>query len=302
MKILRYILLFLLMSNSTTSSAIAKKINIVATVGHLRNVTEMVGRQHVDVIGLMGSGVDPHLYKATESDVMKLANAEIIFYNGLHLEAKMGEIFKKMSRNKKTVAVGESAPKDELLMSETYVGQTDPHIWFDVTLWMKVVEIIRDTLIEYDPEHAADYSKNTIAYLESLKELHAYVQKRSLELPDEKKILVTAHDAFRYFGKQYGFEVVGLQGISTESEAGIKDVIELANFVTENKIRAMFIESSVPVRNIQAVQEAVQKRGWNVEIGGELFSDAMGDDGTHEGTYIGMVEHNINTIVNALKD
>lgn len=279
-------------------------IKIVTTIGQITDIVKIIGGDHVDVQGLMGPGVDPHLYKASESDVRKLADAKIIFYNGLYLEAKMENIFKKMSRDKLTVALGETIPKERLLDSISYTGHYDPHIWFNVNLWIKVVEKVRDVLFEQKLYHIEKdlIVQRAYEYTEKLKELDAYVKRRAAEIPSEQRVLVTAHDAFRYFGRAYGFEVVGLQGLSTEAEAGTKDVIELANFITERKIKAMFVESSVPERNIKAVQEAVQARGWDVKIGGELFSDAMGDEGTVEGTYIGMVTHNIDTIVDALKE
>jgi len=206
-----------------------------------------------------------------------------------------------MSRRRKTVAVGEAVPVNRRLDSQNYEGHYDPHIWFDVTLWKLVTERIRDTLVEFDPSHAEDYRQNAGVVLADLDKLHNYVSTRSGELPEDQRVLVTAHDAFRYFGQAYGFEVVGLQGISTQAEAGAADVRRLADMITERRIRAVFIESSVPERNIRAVQDAVRSRGWDVKIGGELFSDAMGDAGTFEGTYVGMVTHNIDVIVNALK-
>lgn len=279
----------------------ARPLNIVCTIGQISDIVQTVGGKHVQVNGLMGAGVDPHLYRASEHDVRKLSEAEIIFYNGLNLEAKLGKILKQMQKRKTIVAVGESIPKNLLLDSTTYAGHPDPHIWFNVEHWLRVSQTIKDALINADPEHSKYYTQRFNALAEELKTLDQYVIRKANELPTDQRILVTAHDAFRYFGEKYQFTVVGLQGISTESQAGTKDVANLADFITEKKIKAIFIESSVPERNIRAVQEAVAARGWTVEIGGELFSDAMGDEGTAEGTYIGMVTHNINTIVNALK-
>lgn len=279
-----------------------KPIKVVATIGQITDVVKIIGAERVSVQGLMGAGVDPHLYKASESDVRKLSEAQIIFYNGLFLEAKMEDILENIGKRKKTIPVGEAVPKDQRLESINYSGHYDPHIWFDVTFWMEATKSAAQTLIEFDPAHKEEYQTRLNNYLLELEKLHTYVQKRAEELPADKRVLVTAHDAFRYFGRRYGFEVVGLQGISTESEAGTKDVAQLANFIVKRKIRAVFIESSVPERNIKAVQEAVQAQGWDVKIGGELFSDAMGNAGTFEGTYIGMVTHNIDTIVNALKE
>ncbi|MCB9771828.1 MAG: zinc ABC transporter substrate-binding protein [Candidatus Omnitrophica bacterium] len=278
-----------------------KPIKIVATIGQLSDVVANVGGERVKVEGLMGAGVDPHLYKASEGDVRKLREAQIIFYNGLFLEAKMEDIFKKMQRRVKTVPVGESIPRAELLESEVFHGHFDPHIWFDVTLWQKVTIKVKETLCEFDNLYCKDYEKRAVEYLEKLTQLDQFIKTRALEISKDQRILVTAHDAFRYFGRKYDFQVKGLQGISTQSEAGINDVVNLADFIAEHKIKAIFIESSVPERNIQAVREAVKSRGWDVKIGGELFSDAMGHEGSFEGTYIGMVTHNINTIVDSLK-
>jgi manganese/zinc/iron transport system substrate-binding protein len=275
-------------------------IKVVTTIGQISDVVRVIGGSRVQVHGLMGPGVDPHLYKATERDVRKLSEADIIFYNGLHLEAKLAEILEKMSRFKTTIPVGDAIPAHMLLDSPTYPGQYDPHIWFDVKFWIRVTTEIRDQLTAFDPAGKADYYNNAQGYLAKLEILHTYVDKRSKELPDAQRVLVTAHDAFRYFGRKYNFEVVGLQGISTESQAGLKDIMSLAEFIAEREIRAIFVESSVPVRNVKAVQEAVQALGWEVKIGGELFSDALGALNTEEGTYIGMVTHNIDTIVNAL--
>lgn len=278
-----------------------KPIKIVATIGQLSDIVANVGGERVKVEGLMGAGVDPHLYKASEGDVRKLREAQIIFYNGLFLEAKMEDIFKKMQRRIKTVPVGECIPQSELLESEAFHGHFDPHIWFDVTLWQKVTIKVKETLCEFDNSYCKDYEKRAAEYLEKLTQLDQFIKSRALEISKNQRILVTAHDAFRYFGRKYDFQVKGLQGISTQSEAGINDVVNLADFITKHKIKAIFIESSVPERNIQAVREAVKSRGWDVKIGGELFSDAMGNEGSFEGTYIGMVTHNINTIVDSLK-
>jgi manganese/zinc/iron transport system substrate-binding protein len=267
----------------------------------ITDVAQIIGGEHIEVNGLMGPGIDPHLYKASEGDVSTLLSADLILYNGLHLEAQMGEIFDQMSDQEiRTVAVADEIDQAVLISSATYVGQSDPHVWFDVTLWMQVTEKIRDTLIEMIPEHEAEFRANADAYLVELEQLHQYVTDQAELVPEEQRVLITAHDAFNYFGQQYGFEVRGLQGISTQSEASTADVQALVDFIIEREINAVFIESSVPVRNVEAVQAAVRARGHELEIGGELFSDAMGDPETEEGTYIGMVRHNINTIVAGL--
>jgi len=286
-------------SNTNTSG----KLNVVTTTGMIGDIVKNVGGDYVEVISLMGPGVDPHLYKASEGDVTRLQSANLIFYNGLHLEAQMGEVIEKMNEfGVKTVAVTDLIDRSLLNASPTYPDQFDPHVWFDVSLWMKAVEQVKETLTEVDPAHASEYEANATAYLSQLEELHQYVLTQAQTIPVEKRVLITAHDAFNYFGEAYGFEVRGLQGISTEAQAGTADVQELVSFIVERQIPAIFVESSVPQRNIEAVQAAVQDQGFNVVIGGSLFSDAMGTAGTPEGTYIGMVTHNIDTIVNALNE
>lgn len=277
-----------------------RTIKAVATTGMIGDAVANVGGDRVSVITLMGPGVDPHLYKASEGDVTRMTNADIIFYNGLHLEGAMTAVFERMRGRKKTVAVAENIDKTMLLTPSEFEGAHDPHVWFDVTLWMQVVKAIRDSLIGMDPEHRDKYDSNAERYLGELTELHIYVKGQAKKVPEYQRVLITAHDAFNYFGRAYGFEVRGLQGISTAAEAGTADVRDLADFISSRRIPAIFVESSVPPRTIQAVQEAVKDRGFNVEIGGELFSDAMGDPDTPEGTYIGMVKHNIDTIVSAL--
>ena len=304
-KIVLAVLTFaLLLSACATESASNSngKLNIVTTTGMIADITKNVGGEHVEVIALMGPGVDPHLYKASEGDVRRLQEANIVFYNGLHLEAQMGEVLEKMNEfGIKTVAVTNKIDPSLLQSPPQFAGNYDPHVWFDVTLWMKAVEQVQETLAETDPDNASEYEANAAAYLTELEELHQYVLTQAETIPADKRIIITAHDAFSYFGRAYGFDVRGLQGISTESQAGTADVQDLANFIVEKQIPAIFVESSVPQRNVEAVQAAVQAQGFDVQIGGSLFSDAMGSEGTPEGTYIGMVKHNIDIIVAALK-
>ncbi|HRK91611.1 MAG TPA: zinc ABC transporter substrate-binding protein [Anaerolineales bacterium] len=284
--------------NNTTNG----KLNIVTTTGMIADIVKNVGGDHVEVTSLMGPGVDPHLYKASEGDIRRLQEANLIFYNGLHLEAQLGEVLEKMNDfNITTVAVADEIDPAILLSHPQYEDAYDPHIWFDVTLWMQAVRRVQETLSETDPAHKSAYEANATAYLAQLEELHQYVFSQAESIPAEKRVIITAHDAFSYFGRAYGFEVRGLQGISTESQAGTADVQALAEFIVEQQIPAIFVESSVPQRNVEAVQAAVQSQGFDVQIGGSLFSDAMGSEGTPEGTYIGMVRHNIDTIVTALK-
>ncbi|MBM7567244.1 metal ABC transporter solute-binding protein, Zn/Mn family [Paenibacillus sacheonensis] len=279
-------------------------VKVTATIGMIADVVRQIGGEHVEVTGLMKAGVDPHLYKASQGDIRKLDKADIIFYNGLHLEGKMVEIFEKMAKEKTTVAVSDNIDRAALRTgAENGMANTeyDPHIWFNVQHWMTAAESIRDTLVGHDPEHAADYRRNAEAYLEQLQQLHDDVTKRLNALPEESRILVTAHDAFGYFGDAYRLQVKALQGMSTASEAGTKDVTDLRDYLVDNKIKAVFIESSVPRKAIDAVIQGAKQKGHDVVIGGQLFSDAMGEEGTPEGTYIGMVRHNVDTIAAALK-
>lgn len=303
---LGFLLLFLLAAcagdSDSPPEAAGDGLNVVTTIGQITDIVRVVGGEHVQVTGLMGPGTDPHLYVASASDVDKLQNADVVFYNGLFLEAQMEDVLEQLGENKPVIPVTRDIPRERLLGSPTYAGEYDPHVWFDVTLWQEAVRTVHNTLAEADPANAESYRANAEAYLAQLDELHAYVQAQAETLPAEQRVLITAHDAFHYFGRAYGFDVRGLQGISTASEASTGDVQDLAEFIAENEIRAIFVESSVPVRNIEAVQAAVANRGFDVQIGGELFSDAIGDAGTPEGTYDGMVRHNINTIVGGLSE
>ncbi|MBN2365561.1 MAG: manganese transporter [Calditrichaeota bacterium] len=275
-------------------------IRVVTTTGMIADAVKNVGGERVDVTALMGPGVDPHLYKASAGDVSKMSKADVIFYNGLHLEGKMTEIFKEMRRFTRTSAVAEGIETSRLLSPPEFNGNYDPHVWFDVTMWIEVVESIENTLVQIDSAHSEYYSNRTADYIRKLEELHEYALSRAVTVPEGKRYLVTAHDAFNYFGRAYGFQVLGLQGISTASEAGAADVQNLAHVIFEKKIPAIFVETSVPSRSIKALQAAVRARGFDVKVGGNLFSDAMGSEETPEGNYIGMVRHNIETIVTAL--
>ena len=274
------------------------RIRVVATIGMIGEAAERVAGERADVTSLMGPGVDPHVYKATEGDVIDLAGADLVLYNGLHLEAKLSDVLARIEG--RTVAVTDGLPERRLLSPPEFAGLHDPHVWFDVGLWRLAVERVRDAFVELDPPRAAQYRRNAAAYLDELAELDTYVRRQAAREPAERRVVITAHDAFNYLGRAYGFEVRGLQGISTASEAGTGDIQELADFIAERRIPAVFVESSVSPRAIQAVREAVRSRGWDVRIGEELFSDAMGTPGTPEGTYPGMVRHNIDAIVSGL--
>lgn len=278
-----------------------KEGNVVATTGQIADAVKIISGDKLNVTTLMGPGVDPHLYKATQGDMTTLENAEVIFYNGLHLEGQLQDIFDQMGKDKTVFAAAEVLKGEQLLVDEEDDSLHDPHVWFDIMLWKEVVDGIGDTLVEEYPEYKKDFEKNEQDYLAQLDELVAYAKERVAEIPQEQRILVTAHDAFNYFGESLGFDVSGLQGLSTESEYGVKDVENMVNYLVDNNIKAIFVESSVSDKAMKAVIEGAKEKGHTVIIGGELFSDAMGAEGTAEGTYLGMYKHNINTIVDSLK-
>lgn len=281
----------------------SKKLQVVATTTMLADLSRQIGGDAVEVQGLMGPGVDPHLYQASAGDVDKMGKADVVVYNGLHLEGKMGDVFENLTRHNKTVICVADGIDPSLVMhfEQDGVSVNDPHIWFDVKNWMAAARVVADGFAAKDPAHKDVYEKNYERYVAELKEADAYVAKRAAEVPADSRVLVTAHDAFQYFARAYGFEVRGLQGVSTASEAGTSDVSDLAAFIANRKIKAIFVESSVPHKTIEAVQEACKARGWDVKIGGELYSDSLGAADEEGGTYIGMVKHNVDTIVDALK-
>lgn len=274
-------------------------IRAVATTGMVADLIKNIGGERIEVAQLMGQGVDPHLYKASVGDLRKLEAADMIFYSGLHLEGKMGEIFEGLAKKRPTFAVGELI-KDITVLEDDDKSH-DPHIWFDVSLWSKAAGVVGDVLSQFDPSNSTEYQKRTSDYRGELAKLHDYARTQIATIPKDRRVLVTAHDAFRYFGRAYDIDVKGIQGISTEAEASVKDVNELVNLLVQRKIKAVFVETSVNPRNVQALIQGCQAKGHTVAIGGELYSDAMGKDGTAEGTYVGMVKHNVDTIVRALK-
>ena len=278
-----------------------REVRVVATTSMLADLAREIGGDRVSVEGLMGPGVDPHLYRPRESDVARLVGADVVIYNGLELEGKMGEVLEQVEgRGIEAEPVAEVVPKSALLAPPEFLGNPDPHLWMDVEKWALVAGAVADVLAAVDPTHAETYAQTLAAYQARLDTLDAYVRQRVATVPEDQRVLVTAHDAFNYFGEAYGFEVRGLQGISTATEAGTADVRDLAAFVAERRIPALFVESSVSPRSIEAVREAVRARGFDVTIGGNLFSDALGDPATPEGTYEGMIRHNVDTIVSAL--
>ncbi len=278
------------------------KLEVVATTTMLADLSRIIGGEAVTVSGLMGPGIDPHLYQASAGDVTLMQEAEVVVYNGLHLEGKMGEIFENLTRlDVYVLCIEDGIDKSMLLVSEDDAQVYDPHIWFDVAIWKQAAQAVAEGFQEADPGNSGEYGTNLENYLKELDELEEYIRERSLELPEEQRVLVTAHDAFQYFGKAYGFEVRGLQGISTDAEAGTADVSALAEFIAERRIKAIFVESSVPPKTIEALQAAVQSKGFDVVIGGELYSDSLGDETSGDGTYILTFRSNIDTIVDALK-
>ncbi len=278
-----------------------QKLRVVTTTGILADAVKNITGDAADVEAVMGSGVDPHLYKATQGDLNKLTDADLIVYNGLHLEGKMGEVLGKLSRFKSVVAGADGIPEENLLRLPEFQDAHDPHIWFDVALWQKVVEHLSIKIQEKDPQNAALYKQRTEEYLKKLSALDAEAKQRIASIPAKQRILITAHDAFGYFGRAYKIQVKGLQGISTVSEFGLQDVSSLVRFIVDNNVKAVFVESSVSPKAIEAVVQGCKKRGHKVKIGGTLYSDALGAAGTPEGTYEGMVRYNVSNIVGALK-
>ena len=259
-----------------------------------------VGGEHVKVTQIMGAGVDPHLYKATRDDVMMIMDGDIVFYSGLMLEGKMSDTLIKMARKKPVIAVTELIDESKLLEPEDFAGHYDPHVWMDVAAWSECVEVVRQSLSEFDPAHADDYRKNAHSYQIQLEELHLYGLESISTIPSASRVLITSHDAFNYFGRAYNLDVQGVQGLSTESEAGLQRINELVDTIVSKNVRAVFVESSVPRKNIDALVEGAQYKNHAISVGGELFSDAMGESGTYEGTYVGMLDHNITLVTRAL--
>ncbi len=296
-------LLVLLGCQRRPSGGTPEQLAVVATTNIVSDLVQQVGGPYVHVESLMGPGVDPHLYRASEGDVARMRRAEVIFYNGLHLEGKMAEVLERMNTlGKPTYAVASCIPDSLLLTAQGFGGVYDPHVWMDPSLWQYALSCVAEALRAQDSLHADVFMARAQAYADSLQALDAFIRRQIAKLPPERRILVTSHDAFRYFGQAYGVEVKGLLGISTASEAGTADVKELVQFLIEHRIPAVFLESSVPARYIQALEEAVRARGYRLTVAGPLYSDALGDPGTPEGTYTGMMRYNVTTIVEALHD
>jgi len=273
---------------------------IAATVGMVADIVTQVAGDKATVNGVIGTGVDPHLYKPTRNDVAAFMNADVVFYSGLMLEGKMADTLIKVGRSKKVYAVTELVNEATLLEPEEFQGHYDPHLWMDVSGWMEAVQAVAKSLGEYDAANAETYSSNAARYNEELKKLHEYAKRCIASVPERSRVLITAHDAFNYFGRAYGIEVRGIQGLSTESEAGLEDIRQIVDLIVSRDVQAVFVESSVSRKNVLALVEGASARGSKVRIGGELFSDAMGHSGTYEGTYVGMIDHNATVITRAL--
>ncbi len=278
----------------------SERLDVVATTGMIADAAREVGGEFVAVRALMGPGVDPHSYRQTRSDIVAMAKADLVLWHGLYLEAQLEEFLRDLAEDRPVVAVAESLPRNLLISHDDYADKHDPHVWMNPNLWSRVVLSVRDALIEVHPEGEAAFRANAEAHLAELADLARYTTEVLASVPAESRVLVTAHDAFNYFGSAYGFEVVGIQGISTESEAGLRRIAGLVDMLVERDIRAVFVESSVSDRNIRALVEGAGARGHEVVIGGELYSDAMGEPGSYEGTYLGMIDHNATVIASAL--
>ena len=276
------------------------RLSVVATTGMIADAARQVGGDLVDVTALMGPGVDPHAYRQTRSDIAALTQADLVLWHGLYLEAQMEEFFADLSRSRTVVAVAEALPQDRLRGHDDYEGKFDPHVWMDPDLWTLVVRDVQRALTEARPDAAATFAANADAHAADIARLAAYSAASLEQVPQAARVLLTAHDAFGYFGQAYGFEVLGIQGISTESEAGLNRIAELVDLLVARDVKAVFVESSVSDRNIRALIEGAAAKGHEVTIRGELFSDAMGPDGTYEATWIGMIDHNVTIIAGAL--
>jgi len=288
---------------ANASDAVSQdKLTVTATTTMLGDLVKNISGDAVSVRTLMGPGLDPHTYQASAGDVTLMQEADIVVYNGLHLEGKMGDVFSALSESgRDIICIADGLDETRLLSSEEAGGTVDPHIWFDVSIWTDAAAYLADRLSQIDPDHADQYNENLQTYTAELEDLDAYIRQRTEELTPAQRVLITAHDAFRYFGAAYGYEVQGLQGISTSAEAGTADVSHLAAFIAEHSIGAIFLETSVPTKSIEALQAATEACGFSVDIGGTLYSDSLGDAASGCDTYISTFKANIDTIVDGLK-
>lgn len=283
-----------------TVLAQGRVLSVVATTGMIADAARAVGGDLAEVRALMGPGVDPHSYRQTRTDILAMARADLVLWNGLYLEAQMEEFFEDLVRRVPVIPVAEAIPDDMLVAHDDYQNRYDPHVWMTPVLWSYAVEATAKAMSEAAPDHADIFAANLEQYWEEIAAIGTYALDTLASVPERARVLVTAHDAFNYFGRAYGFDVVGIQGISTESEAGVNRISALVDMIVEREIGAVFVESSVSDRSIRALQEGARAKGHDLQIGGELFSDAMGEPGSYEGTYIGMIDHNATTIARAL--
>ena len=291
----------LIVLGAVTAPAFASEpVSVVATTGMIADITREIGGEAVSVKALMGPGVDPHAYRQTRTDIVSMAQADLVLWNGLYLEAQMEEFLAELEDRTKVVAVAEAVSPDNRVAHDDYQDRFDPHVWMDPELWKDVVLTTRDALIDVSPENTDAFMASTDAYLAEVSAVGTYASDVLASVPENARVLISAHDAFNYFGEAYGFDVIGIQGISTESEAGLARIRDLVDLLVERDVRAVFVESSVSDRSVRALIEGAEARGHDINIGGELFSDAMGAPGTYEGTYIGMIDHNATTISSAL--
>ncbi|CUH47370.1 Tromp-1 [Ruegeria atlantica] len=275
-------------------------LKVVATTGMIADAARQIGGDQVEVKGLMGPGVDPHAYRQTRSDIVAMTRADLILWHGLYLEAQMEDFFHDLGRKRPVVAVAEGVDKSKLRAHDDYADKYDPHVWMNPAVWRDVVVEVQEALTEARPEAADFFAANAQTHLAEIDQLEAYGEQVLADVPENNRVLVTAHDAFGYFGEEYGYKVLGIQGISTQSEAGLNRIGELVDTLVDQQLTAVFVESSVSDRSMRALIEGAAAKGHDVGIGGELYSDAMGEPGTYEGTYIGMLDHNISVIAGAL--
>ena len=297
----RYFLTILASTSVAPQFALASgALDIIATTGMIADTARRIGGSHVNVRALMGSGVDPHAYRQTRTDITSMTRADLVLWHGLYLEAQMEEFLKKLARRQPSIPVADAMPRELLISHADYDGRFDPHVWMVPKLWSSVAQKIARVLSDARPDFEYEFGANLVEFEAELRDLQTYAETALATVPESARVLLTAHDAFSYFGSAFGYEVIGIQGISTESEAGLNRISTLVDMLVERKIGAAFVESSVSDRNIRALIEGAAAQDHIVAIGGELFSDAMGADGTYEATYIGMIDHNITTIVQAL--
>lgn len=288
-------------TTASASELAARQVRVVTTTNLITDLARRVGGDRVALTGLMGPGVDPHLYKATAGDVRELVEADLILYGGLELEGKMEDVFSRLAEQRPTVAVTSTMPRERLRGEPGFPGRYDPHVWFDVDLWKHAVDATRDALVEVDPRNRDVYERNAAAYRRELEQLDREVRRDVATIPAQRRVLITSHDAFQYFGRRYGVDVVAIQGVSTATEATTADVERVASVIAERDVGAVFVESSVPPQTIQAVLASARERGQEAEVGAELFADAAGEEGTPEGTYVGMIRHNVRALVEGLR-